>query len=104
MLTAVETEKQPEISPEVESYLQRVEDNQESPAAELAKLIPQVAASASPAPTEVVRVLPVTKETEELGHKKSPKFSIRWLVEWSDKVVKMFQGKAVYRKAESVAR
>lgn len=103
LLTAVEQEHQPEISPEVESYLQRVETNQESPAAELAKLIPQVAAASGPAPTEVVRVLPVTKTMAAAGHKKSPKFSIRWLVEWSDKVIKMFQGKAVYRPAESAS-
>lgn len=103
MLTPVEQEKQPEISPELETYLQRIEDAQASPAAELAKLIPQVASSASAAPTEVVRVLPVSKAIAQEGRKKNPKFSIRWLVEWSDKVIKMFQGKTVYRPAESAS-
>jgi hypothetical protein len=101
MLAAVETEKQPEISPEVERFLQKVDDNQESPAEELAKLIPKVVTSAQPDQTEVVRVLPVTKQMAEEGHKKSPTFSIRWLVEWSEKVIKMFKGKAVYRTPDT---
>ena len=100
MLAAVETEKQPEISPEVESFLQKVEDNQEGPVEELAKLIPKVVSSTQPDQTEVVRVLPVTKQMAAEGHKKSPTFSIRWLVEWSDKVIKMFKGKAVYRSPD----
>lgn len=104
MLTAVEQEKQPEISPEVESYMQRVENTQESPAEELAKLIPTVVSASSPAQTEVVRVLPISKSSAVAGHAKSPKFSIRWLVEWSDKVIKMFQGKAVYRTSESPSK
>lgn len=98
VLTTVEQEKQPEIPPEVESYLQRVADNQESPAKELAALIPKVASSSTPAPTEVVRVLPLTKTAADAGRRKGAKFSVRWLVEWSDKIVKMFRGKAAYQK------
>ncbi|MBP7875464.1 hypothetical protein KA012_00525 [Candidatus Woesebacteria bacterium] len=100
-LTSVEAERSAEISPEVEKYLQRVERDQESPAEELAKLIPTVLAPTEPAPTEVARVLPVTKQMAAIGHKKSPTFSVRWLVEWSDKLIKMFRGKAVYRKPDS---
>lgn len=99
MLAAVEQEKQPEITAELESYLQRVEHNQESPAKELAQLIPLVAATTAPAATELVRVLPVTKTTAAVGRTKNPKFSIRWLIEWSDKLVKMFRGKIAYRSA-----
>ncbi len=101
MLTSVEAERSAEISPEVEKYLQRVERDQESPAEELAKLIPTVLAPTEPAPTEVARVLQVTKKMAAIGHKKSPTFSVRWLVEWSDKLIKMFRGKAVYRKPDS---
>lgn len=97
MMTAVEQEKRPEISPEVEAYLQRIEEDQTSPAKELAQLIPDVATSPTPTSTQVVRVLPITKADAEEGRKKSPKFSIRWLVEWSEKVIKMFKGKTVYR-------
>lgn len=99
VLATVEQEKQPEISAEVESYLQRVEHNQESPAKELAQLIPLVVSATGPAPTEVVRVLPVTKTTAAVGRTKNPKFSIRWLIEWSDKLVKIFRGKIAYRSA-----
>lgn len=102
MLTTPEHERQPEISPEVESYLQHIEDTQTTPVDELAKLIPEVATKPEPKSTELVRVLPVTKDAAAAGRKKSAKFSIRWLVEWSDKIIKMFKGKAIYRTPDSI--
>lgn len=102
VLSTPEQERQPEISPEVESYLQQVEETQTAPVDELAKLIPEIATKPEPKSTELVRVLPVTKDAAAAGRKKSAKFSIRWLVEWSDKIVKMFKGKAIYRTPDSI--
>jgi hypothetical protein len=45
-----------------------------------------------------VVVLPITEEVEEAGKKKNPNFSIRWLVEWSQRIIKMFAGKVVYKR------
>lgn len=97
---AVEVEKLPEISPEVESFLHRVEDHADQAPKEIVIADGTVESSKTNYPSTPVVVLPITHEEEEEGRKKSPKFSFRWLVEWSDKVIKLFAGKAIYRKEE----
>jgi len=96
----IEQEPSPEIPPEVESYLQKVEEHTEQAPEEI------VIADGSDTmpkehnyPTQPVVVLPITPEVEKKGKRKNPKFSIRWLVEWSHKVMKKFVGKVVYREA-----
>lgn len=102
-LAMVEQEKSPEIAPEVESYIEKVEDHQSSPAKTIEELAPAVSSPPPVGSTQTVRVLPVTKAQDDAGMKKSPKYGIRWLVEWSHKIIKMFNGKTVYRPAESKA-
>ena len=94
----VEYEKSPEIPPEVESYLTKVEDNQDQLPQEIviADGTTQVNPTQFPAPPLIV--LPITHEIEEAGKKKNPTWSIRWLVEWSRKIMKLFAGRAVYRQ------
>ncbi len=98
----VEEEKSPEISPEVEKYLNEVKQDQEKAPKEIV-----IASADLDLPSqdkyvsEPVIVLPITPEIEKRGKRKSPKFSIRWLVEWSQKVIKMFAGKVVYRQVEA---
>lgn len=101
----VEIEPTPEIAPELESYLQKVEQQVDLAPPEV------VIADGSktqpndhPYPSQPVVVLPITEEEEKEGAKKSPKFSIRWLVEWSRKIMKMFVGRVVYRPAEEGAK
>lgn len=97
----VEVEPTPEISPEVESYLQKVEDHTEMAPKEI---VIADGTQTSPVdhqyPSQPVVVLPITQEEEKEGAKKSPKFSIRWLVEWSRRLMKMFIGKIIYRPVE----
>lgn len=100
-IQVVEVEPTPEISPEVAEYLQRVEQNdQQQPqeiviAGDTAQLIPQ-------APTlKPVIVLPITPEVEAAGAKKNPQWSVRWLVEWSRRLMKMFSGKILYADSET---
>jgi len=100
----VEVEPTPEIPPEVESYLQKVEEQPETAPKEI------VVADGMPTaptdhqyPAQPVVVLPITQAEEQAGAKKSPKFSIRWLVEWSRKLMKMFVGKVIYRSVEGSA-
>lgn len=97
----VELEPTPEIPPEVESYLQKVEDHEATAPKEIV-----IADGSNTQPTDhhypaqPVVVLPITPEEEKQGATKSPKFSIRWLVEWSRKIMKVFSGKVVYRFVE----
>jgi hypothetical protein len=97
----VETEPTPEISPEVESYLEKVQENKDMAPPEI------VIADTSQAlptnhqfPSQPVIVLPITPEVEAAGAKKSPQLSIRWLVEWSRRLMKAFVGKIIYRPIE----
>lgn len=93
----VEQEKNPEIPVEVESYLQKVEDNSENQVHEVVIADGTVEVAGTAYPSRPVIVLPITQQMEKEGAKKSPKFSIRWLVEWSQKIIKIFAGKVVYR-------
>ncbi len=97
-LISVEQEPTPEIAPELESYLQKVEDHAQTPAQSVEALAPAVLAPPLPTQKTTVRVLPITKKQATDGRKKNPSYGIRWLVEWSDKIIQVFKGKAIYRK------
>jgi hypothetical protein len=98
----VEEEKSPEISPEVEKYLNEVrQDRDKAPKEIVIADVDQDLPSQDKYVSEPVIVLPITPGIEKKGKHKSPKFSIRWLVEWSQKIIKMFAGKVVYRQVES---
>ena len=95
----VEHEPQPEIPPEVDGFLKRAQDHVAQAPQEIV-----VADGSTDAPvgnnypSQPVVVLPITEEMEKKGQHKSPKFSIRWLVEWSHKIMKKFVGKVIYRE------
>lgn len=101
-IQVVEAERSPELSPEVEKYLQEVHKDQGKAPGEIA--ISDEAAnlpSDSQFVSEPVIVVPITPEVEKKGKRKSHKFSVRWLVEWSQKIVKMFAGKVIYLQPPS---
>lgn len=93
----VEHEKMPEIPVEVESFLHRVEDHQDQAPQEIVIADGTVETSKANYPSTPVVVLPITQDEDKEGQKKSLKFSLRWLVEWSHKVIKLFAGKAIYK-------
>lgn len=99
-LQYVEQEKNPEMPPEVEGFLQHVDSHVEQAPQEI--VLSNV--GDTPLPTRVpkksVIVLPITPEIEKLGGRKGPKYSVKWLVEWSRKIIKMFQGTVVYRPVQ----
>lgn len=102
-LQQVEYERSAELPPEVESYLDKVEENQDQTLDEVViadgTTIPSLA---HPPVKKPVIVLPITAAEEKEGQKKPLHLSIRWLVEWSKKIMKMFTGEVIY-KEESAA-
>jgi hypothetical protein len=99
-LQYVEQEKAPEISPEVESFLQNVEEHHEQAPEEIViagddTQLP----STTHHPSQPVLVLPITPEIEKEGVHANVHWSVRWLVEWSHKIIKVFSGKVIYREA-----
>lgn len=103
-IQVVEQEKNPEIPPEVESYLQKVEENTDSAPPEIVIADGSAPTAANRAyPSQPVVVLPITAEEEKAGAQKSPQFSLRWLVEWSRRLMKVFAGKIIYKPAEEGA-
>ncbi|MFZ1721870.1 MAG: hypothetical protein WAU07_05190 [Microgenomates group bacterium] len=95
----IEQEKNPEIPVEVESFLQHAEDHANQTPQEIVIADGSQPQSMKHLPKKPVFVLPITEETEKEGEKKNPRYSIRWLVEWSHKIIKMFTGKVIYREA-----
>jgi hypothetical protein len=97
----VEYEPNPELPPEVEGYLNQVEQHADQAPKEIVIAdMTQSLPTTHHLPSQPVVVIPITPDVEVLGAKQSPKFSIRWLVEWSHKIMKMFVGKVIYRTSE----
>lgn len=96
----VEQEKNPEIPVEVESFLQRVADHHETAPTEVIIADGTSEVSTNNYPSQPVIVLPITQEEEKKGARMSTKKSFRWLVEFSQKIIRMFTGKVIYRQEE----
>ncbi len=95
----VEEEKSPELPPEVESYIQHVEEAaQVAPQKIVVAQEPSTLPNAPVAPPRIVKVLPLTKAQEEMGLRKNTSFSIRWLVEFGHKIAKALVGQVVYKE------
>lgn len=95
----VESEPNPEIPEEVESFLQKVEERPTHLPQEIVIAAQQHAAANTPRNLpQDVKILPVTQAQMEEGKKKNSSFSIKWLVTFSQKLTGMFKGKAVYRQ------
>lgn len=99
-IQVVEVEPTPEISPEVEAYVQKAVQSDQMPQEIVIADNPSAVPNTLHHQKQPVIVLPITPETEKKARFKSPKFSIRWLVEWSRKIMKMFFGKVIYRQEE----
>lgn len=96
----VEQEPNPEISPEVESFLQHAQEQSAHLPQEIVVADDQTISAVTHYPKKPVVVLPITPEDQEQGKNKSPKLSIRWLVEWSVKIMKKFTGEVIYREEQ----
>lgn len=97
----VEVERNPELPVEVEGFLQRVEDFSAKQVQEVVIADGTNEQAAVTYPSRPVIILPITQEEEQKNKRKSPRNSIRWLIEWSHKVIKMFAGKVLYKTEET---
>ncbi len=93
-----ETLQTPEIPVEVEKYIEQVEDGKTSVPEEIVISDQNHATQTQHFAAEPVVVLPISEATMKKGKRKSPKYSLRWLSEWSKRIIKMFSGKVVYRE------
>jgi hypothetical protein len=96
----VEYEPNPEIPVEVESFIQKIDDHQDQLPTEIVIADTVMPVPQPNFPTHKVVVLPITPEVEAAGEKKNTSWSVRWLVEWSQKIMKMFTGDVIYRQSE----
>ncbi len=98
-LQQVEYEANPELPVEVESFLQKVEEQADHSFEEVVIADGSTQPSvAHPPVKKPVIVLPITLEEEKEGQSKPIHWSYRWLVEWSRKIMKMFSGEVIYRQ------
>jgi len=103
--TAVEAAPNPEIS-KLSQELQEVskESQERQKQAEIAEKQREIDHLAQTIKTPVavsdrpVVVLPITAKSKEEAKFKSTKYSVRWLLEWCDKIKKMFLGAVVYKE------
>ncbi len=98
-MVEVEPNLEMEIPIEVEGFIQEVQEHQEQLPHEIVIADGSLQLNSPALPLKPVVVLPITPEVEEVGAKKSLGFSVRWLVEWSRKLMKMFNGAIIYREA-----
>jgi len=97
----VELEKNPELPVEVEGFLQHVDDNAtQAPQEIIMAQLAEPVALPTVIPKQAVVVLPITPDLEQTAKRKNVKHSVKWLVEWSHKMMKLFEGKVVYRPLE----
>jgi len=97
----LETERPQELPVEVEGFLQHVEDNQAQLPTEVVIATDMLEPYLPPKPLTPVVVLPITQEIEAVGSAKNPHWSVRWLVEWSRKLMKVFNGSVIYAESEN---
>ena len=96
----VEQELSPELSPEVEGYLQAIENHADQKPQEIVLADGSLPTQHSNIPVKKVIVLPISAEDTTLAAKKNPTWSIKWLVSWSERIIKMFRGAVVFRTSE----
>lgn len=89
-----------EISPEIAAYLEEIKSHQDQLPQEIVVAGNDVQLQPQAQPLRPVIVLPITPEIEAVGAKAKPKNSVRWLVEWSRRLMKMFAGRVVYKESE----
>lgn len=97
-ISVTEIPKEPEISEEVQAWMERVKSDDVVDPKPVKHGRTTVVSPADPQQVEVE--LPVTKATYEKGFKYKTGFSLRWLVEWCKRVIGVHKGKTGFKKQE----
>jgi len=84
----------------VEGYLKAVENHEQQKPEEIVIADGSLPSQHSNVPVKKVVILPVSEEETKVARFKNPTWSIKWLVSWSERLIKMFQGAVVYRSQE----
>lgn len=96
----IELNKEVEMPVEVESYIQEVVNSRDQLPTEIVIADDGADISLKQYPSQPVVVLPISEKIEKEGANKSPVFSVRWLVEFSRKLMKIFSGAVIYKEEE----
>ena len=103
--SSVEVSPNPELA-ELSKELQEVskETKEQRDQAEIKQKQQEISNLAAAAATPIavsdkpVVVLPITAKSKEEAKFKSTKYSVKWLVEWCEKIAKVFSGAVVYKE------
>ncbi|MEO8581526.1 MAG: hypothetical protein ABI425_02990 [Patescibacteria group bacterium] len=97
-MQSVEALRTPEISPEVEKYIEQVAEEPSSFPHEVVIADQKLVQPANGFIAQPVIVLPMTQEEFEEGKKASPDTARRWLAEFTEKIQKIFGGSVLFRE------
>lgn len=97
-MQSVEQLRTPEISPEVEKYIEEVREEPSSFPHEVVLADQKLVQPAGGFIAQPVIVLPMTQEEFEEAKKASPDTAKRWLAEFTERVKKMFSGSVMFRE------
>lgn len=95
-MQSVESLRSPEISPEVEKFIEEVKEEPNQFTKEVVLADQQMIPTSQPFISQPVIVLPMTQQEFEEGKKLPPTESKRWLAEWTEKIRKIFAGNVVF--------
>ena len=95
--------KEPEVSPEVEGWLEKLEKGEEIRLPQPVTDDQGQVVLDDSTPQEPKIVLPLTKEEMERGLHKKVWESMRWLAEWCKRLIKKASGRVFYKEATAVA-
>jgi hypothetical protein len=98
---SVEQERTPEISPELESWMESVDRREERPPEKVVVADQTASNPTGQYAAEPVIVLPLTQGKLQEGMKHTVQDSVKWLAVWCMRVIKKFHGAVVYRPAET---
>lgn len=97
-MQSVEQLRTPEISPEVEKYIEEVREEPSSFPHEVVLADQQMVQPSNGFVAQPVIVLPMTEEEFKEAKKAPPETSRRWLAEFTEKIRKIFEGGVMFRQ------
>jgi hypothetical protein len=102
VIPTVESQEVQELTKELQEVSKETKEQREQAMIQEKQRAINDLAAASTTPVAItdkpVVVLPITAKSREEAKFKSTKYSVKWLWEWSQKIIKMFAGAVVYKE------